>query len=68
MKIRVSIGGEQSVMMTDEQLAALNAILRETPSIERYGGGKVNEDKRIRLSAKMVVETQEFDYNPLPDK
>jgi hypothetical protein len=55
-------------MMTDEQLTALNAILRETPAIERYGNGKVNENKRIRLSAKMVVETQEFDYNPLPAK
>lgn len=62
MNIIVSIGGENSVAMNEAQLAALNAVLAETPVIDRYSdNGKVQDKKRIKLEAVLVVKTRSYD-------
>ena len=66
MEIQISIGGESMVAMNEAQLVALNAILAETPAIDRYNSEKILPTKRIRLEATMVVKTRTYDFNPLP--
>ena len=61
MNIIVSVGGDNSVAMTDDQLARLNVILSETPLVNRYDNDKFQEKKRMRLEATMVVKTKQYD-------
>lgn len=60
MTINVQVGGDTVVAMNDAQLAALNSILAETPTINRYDGDKVEEKKRIKLEAVLTIKTRSF--------
>jgi len=64
--IPVSIGGElmvaeSMVAMNSDQLARLNAILAETPTMNRYDNNKIEEKKRIKLEATLTIRARSFD-------
>ena len=61
MHIIVSIGGDNSVAVSEKQLATLNAFLAETPVVDRYSNDKVQSTKRIRLEATLQVKTRTYD-------
>ena len=60
MKIIVNIGGESSVAMTEENLAALNKVLASTPLVNRYDD-KEQPLKRLKLEATLVVKSRTYD-------
>ena len=47
--------------MTAEQLEKLNAVLAETPTVNRYSNDEIQPLKRMRLEATLVVRTRTYD-------
>jgi len=59
MQILVNIS-DTHIAMSDENLAKLNELLKECDVCNHYDDDKVKEGKRIRLTAKLVVKTVEY--------
>lgn len=64
MKIIVGIGGDSAVGMEQAQLDQLNELLKDCPVANRYSDDKIDENARIKLSAKLVIKTTSYKIDP----
>lgn len=63
MKALVQIA-DHTVQFNDDTLARLNAVLKDMPLVNRYDHDKLQENKRIKLQAKLVVDSTEYTIEP----
>ena len=59
MKININIA-DARIACDDATLAKLNELLKDCDVVNPYDDDKPKEGKRVRLSAKLVVKTVEY--------